>query len=90
MSPAQFEPMQPIGENIHLSQPQKPNVTSSSALITLCTWLGGATPQRIQKYITGYQSLYPNSAILLITTRILELSALPVSILTRGWPPPAM
>lgn len=37
---------------------------------TLCTWLGGATPQRIQKYISGYRALYPTSAILLITTHI--------------------
>lgn len=88
----QFTPLQPIGENIQFFQPEpepepeptpESNVTSSPspALITLCTWLGGATTQRIQKYITGYRALYPNSAILLITTHILEISVLPFSTL---------
>ena len=82
MAPSQFHPLQPIGENIHFSQPPpKPGVINSPALITLCTWLGGATPQRIQKYISGYRALYPISAILLITTHILEISALPFSVL---------
>ena len=82
MAASQFNPLQPIGENIHFFQPPpKPGVTSCPALITICTWLGGATTQRIQKYISGYRALYPNSAILLITTRILEISALPFSVL---------
>lgn len=84
MTPSQFYPLQPIGENIHFFQPPpKPGVTSTScpALITLCTWLGGATTQRIRKYISGYRALYPDSAILLITTQILEISALPFSVL---------
>lgn len=84
MTPSQFHPLQPIGENIHFFQPPpKPGVTSTScpALITLCTWLGGATTQRIQKYISGYRALYPDAAILLITTQILEISALPFSVL---------
>ncbi|KAB8207721.1 hypothetical protein BDV34DRAFT_223284 [Aspergillus parasiticus] len=37
--------------------------------------------QRIQKYVAGYRSLYPDSEILFITTRILELAALPSSVL---------
>ncbi|KAA8642613.1 uncharacterized protein ATNIH1004_011558 [Aspergillus tanneri] len=81
MASAQFNPLQSIGENIHFFQPPERGVTSSPALIALCTWLGGATTQRIQKYITGYRALYPNSAILLIATRILEISALPFSVL---------
>lgn len=76
-----FNPLQPIGENIHFLQPLEPRVTSSPALIILCTWLGGATPRRIQNYIAGYRALYANSAVLLITTRILEISALPFSVL---------
>ncbi|PYI20189.1 hypothetical protein BO99DRAFT_402010 [Aspergillus violaceofuscus CBS 115571] len=76
----QFHPLQPIGANIYFFQP--PETTSSGpALITLCTWLGGATPSRIQKYISGYQILYPTSAILLIMTRILEIGLLPFSVL---------
>ncbi|KAF5863956.1 hypothetical protein ETB97_009063 [Aspergillus alliaceus] len=82
---SQSHPLQPIGQDIYLYQPANhhpnPNPTDSPALITLCTWLGGATPQRIQKYIYGYRFLYPDSAILLITTRILEISALPFSVL---------
>ncbi|RAH69421.1 uncharacterized protein BO66DRAFT_392403 [Aspergillus aculeatinus CBS 121060] len=76
----QFHPLQPIGENIHFFQPPEP-ASSGPALITLCTWLGGATPPRIQKYISGYQGLYPTSAILLTTTRILEIGLLPFSVL---------
>ena len=79
---SQFHPLQPIGENIHFFQPPPtPEVTNCPALITLCTWLGGATPQRIQKYISGYRALYPTSAILLITTRIQEISVLPFNVL---------
>lgn len=82
---SQFHPLQPVWQDIYLYQPSDPspnrNPTDSPALITLCTWLGGATPQRIRKYINGYRSLYPESAILLITARVLEISALPFSIL---------
>ncbi|PYH41503.1 TMEM53 family protein, partial [Aspergillus saccharolyticus JOP 1030-1] len=74
-------PLQPIGEDIHFFQLPKPPENNEPALITLCTWLGGATPPRIQKYISGYRALYSSSAILLITTRILEISALPFSVL---------
>ncbi|KAE8324811.1 hypothetical protein BDV39DRAFT_207539 [Aspergillus sergii] len=38
-------------------------------------------PNGFKKYVAGYRSLYPDSAILLITTRILELAALPFSVL---------
>lgn len=78
---ANFDPLLPIGDNVYLLEPGQPTGTKQPALIALCTWLGGATPSRIQKYIDGYRSLYPNSAILLITTRILEISALPFSVL---------
>ncbi|KAA8650168.1 hypothetical protein EYZ11_002113 [Aspergillus tanneri] len=81
---APFGPLQPIGDNIYLFETPEPTgvtATAGPTLITLCTWLGGATPQHIQKYVTGYRALYPNSAILLITTRILEISALPFSVL---------
>lgn len=87
-----FDPLHPIGNRIYLFEPEEPTTRSTTttvssstdpdpALIILCTWLGGATSSRIQKYISGYRALYPNSAILLITTRILEISALPVSVL---------
>lgn len=62
MALAQFSTLRPIGENILFFQPParksgpgpEQGATSNSSLITFCIWLGGATTQRIQKYITGY------------------------------------
>lgn len=42
------------------------------ALIILCTWLGGATTKRIEKYTQGYHRLWPRSKILLIRTSLSE------------------
>jgi DNA repair protein RAD57 len=42
------------------------------ALIILCTWLGGATTKRIEKYTQGYHHLWPCSRILLIRTTLSE------------------
>lgn len=42
------------------------------ALIILCTWLGGATTKRIEKYTEGYHRLWPCSRILLIRTTLSE------------------
>lgn len=42
------------------------------ALIILCTWLGGASPKRIQRYTQGYHALWPRSTILLIRTTAAE------------------
>ncbi|KAJ5708217.1 hypothetical protein N7488_008018 [Penicillium malachiteum] len=56
MEAVPFTPLQPIGENIHFWQPREPRVTSDPALIILCTWLGGATPRRIQHYVAGYRA----------------------------------
>lgn len=42
------------------------------ALIILCTWLGGATEKRIEKYTKGYHNLWPRSRILLIRTTLGE------------------
>ncbi|EHK24323.1 uncharacterized protein TRIVIDRAFT_189679 [Trichoderma virens Gv29-8] len=57
------------------------STNNSPRLIIICTWLGGATPHRIRKYLDGYSSLYPSSSILLITARFLEIAALPFSVL---------
>lgn len=35
-------------------------------LIIMCTWLGGATDKRIQRYTQGYHHLWPTASILLI------------------------
>lgn len=42
------------------------------ALIVICTWLGGATSKRIQRYTCGYHRLWPNANILLIQTDPME------------------
>lgn len=42
------------------------------ALIILCTWLGGASPKRIQRYTSGYHGLWPRATILLIRTTATE------------------
>ncbi|KAJ5288189.1 hypothetical protein N7478_003875 [Penicillium angulare] len=69
-----FEPLKPIADRIYLYKPSPeakivpdPDPTAPS-LVTLCTWVGGATSRRINKYIVKYRELYPNTAILLITT----------------------
>ncbi|KAJ0420365.1 hypothetical protein BJY00DRAFT_284138 [Aspergillus carlsbadensis] len=63
-------PCEPIAQNIYLYTPPTP----PTALVILCTWLGGASPQRIAKYTTGYARLFPTASILLITTTIAEIT----------------
>ncbi|KAJ5096640.1 hypothetical protein N7456_007361 [Penicillium angulare] len=71
-----FNPLNQIANRIYLYTPPPENKIapdpdpdpSAPSLVTLCTWVGGATPRRINKYITKYRELYPNTAILLITT----------------------
>ncbi|KAL2841684.1 hypothetical protein BJY01DRAFT_236288 [Aspergillus pseudoustus] len=66
-------PCAPIAQNIYLYTP--PAGTPPTALIILCTWLGGASPRRIAKYTTGYaRRLFPTASILLITTTIAEIT----------------
>ncbi|KAJ5948104.1 hypothetical protein N7466_001119 [Penicillium verhagenii] len=65
-----FEPLQSIGDHIYLYEFQGNNVpdSSSPSLVILCTWVGGATPRRINKYLSQYREIYPYTSILLITT----------------------
>lgn len=69
-----FEPLQIIGENIYLHRSSDKDhhhgPTGAPALVILCTWAGGATPRRINKYLAQYRQIYPSSALLLITTNI--------------------
>lgn len=70
-----FEPLRLIGEDIYLHEPSGNDSsggpgTLAPALVVLCTWAGGATPRRINKYLAQYRQLYPSSALLLITTSI--------------------
>ncbi|KAL2798613.1 hypothetical protein BJX66DRAFT_295309 [Aspergillus keveii] len=63
-------PCEPIAQNIYLYTPPTP----PTALIILCTWLGGASPRRLAKYTAGYARLFPTATILLITTTIAEIT----------------
>ncbi|KAL3494362.1 hypothetical protein BJX62DRAFT_223339 [Aspergillus germanicus] len=63
-------PCEPIAQNIYLYTPP----TTPTALIILCTWLGGASPRRIAKYTAGYAKFFPTASILLITTTIAEIT----------------
>ncbi|KAL7912636.1 hypothetical protein GGI35DRAFT_491152 [Trichoderma velutinum] len=83
-SPTVFWPLEAIGQDIYyISRQSNPilNIKFCPQLIILCTWLGGATPPRIKKYLDGYSTLYSGSPILLITARFLEIAALPFSVL---------
>ncbi|KAK0663434.1 hypothetical protein QBC41DRAFT_368105 [Cercophora samala] len=66
----------PLSPTIHLYQPLSPFPTSTNQnppqLIILCTWTS-AKPAHIAKYTAAYQTLYPPTPILLITTHITDL-----------------
>lgn len=49
------------------------STTASPSLIILCTWLGGATPRRIKKYVDGYRALFPTSSILLVCSGLKQM-----------------
>ncbi|KAL7933908.1 putative DNA repair protein [Trichoderma chlorosporum] len=77
-----FEPLQPIGENLHLyesSGSASDEGSNGPSLIVLFTWLGGATASRIQKYLLSYRAIWPAATILLVTTRVYEFAAAPSS-----------
>lgn len=42
------------------------------ALIIICTWLGGATSKRIERYTHGYHRIWPKANILLLRTEPVE------------------
>ncbi|KAL4766394.1 uncharacterized protein BDW70DRAFT_155065 [Aspergillus foveolatus] len=76
-------PLKPAGENIWLYEP---TTTANQvvpdkypALIVLCTWLGGAAPRRIRKYVSHHRRLFPGSAILLITTGMIDITIRSIS-----------
>lgn len=55
----------------------RPGETDQPALIVICSWLGGATAKRIEKYTLGYHNLWPQSSILLIRTNAAEYAFWP-------------
>jgi DNA repair protein RAD57 len=80
----ELEPLQKIGQDVYLHEGSayNSNVSNSDpSLIILCTWLGGASPRRINKYVAQYRSLFPTSSILLITTTLPDITIRPFSVL---------
>lgn len=69
-----YEPQDSCEGNENISPVRRTRNVGSEppALIILCTWLGGATPKRIEKYTQGYHRLWPSSRILLIRTTLSE------------------
>ncbi|KAL4809391.1 hypothetical protein BDV18DRAFT_131975 [Aspergillus unguis] len=85
-------PLQPAGEGIWLYEPPSTSTTSTASpaspnehpkLIVLCTWLGGATPRRIAKYVGYHRQLFPRSAILLIMTGMLDITVRSFSVIRK-------
>lgn len=60
----------------HATQPSKNEPT----LVVLCTWAGGATPTRLSKYTSTYQSLLPSTPIVLIQAHPLKTAFMPFPI----------
>lgn len=82
-TPSEFEPLQAIGQDIYLHETSQPedDANKGPSLVILCTWLGGATPSRVSKYVQGYMEMFPESAILLINARLSEITVLPFSVM---------
>ncbi|KAL4875324.1 hypothetical protein BJY04DRAFT_164940 [Aspergillus karnatakaensis] len=78
-------PLEPTAENIWLYEPSTTDNDAlpdgAPALIILCTWLGGATPRRIAKYVGYHRQLFPQSAILLITTGMIDITVRSFSVI---------
>ncbi|ROV88960.1 hypothetical protein VMCG_10144 [Cytospora schulzeri] len=59
------------GEHHHCHDVPRTGAGSPS-LIIICTWLGGATSKRIQRYTRRYHNIWPTSSILLIRTKLAD------------------
>ncbi|PKX94118.1 putative DNA repair protein (Rad57) [Aspergillus novofumigatus IBT 16806] len=84
MRDKELEPLQKIGQDVYFYEGSGYNsneFSSDPSLIVLCTWLGGASPRRINKYMTQYRALFPASSILLITTTLPDITVRPFSVL---------
>jgi hypothetical protein len=86
-SNSNFEPLQLVSDKIYLYEPDESvagQVTvdgASPSIIILCTWNGGATPRRINKYITQYRQIYSGASILVITTTIHDTAFWPLRLI---------
>lgn len=77
-----LESFKALSEEIYLYEPQEKVDTadaSAPSLVILCTWVGGATPRRINKYISQYQQLYPGASVLVLTANVLNVAFRPLS-----------
>lgn len=73
-----------IGDGISLYEPSltghhdgqevTPSPSTPPTLIIMCTWLGGATDKRIQRYTQGYHLLWPAAPILLVRSSNAEFA----------------
>ncbi|PSR85893.1 hypothetical protein BD289DRAFT_338903, partial [Coniella lustricola] len=76
-----------FGDGVFLYEPtgthSLPRPDDAPTLIIVCTWLGGATNKRIQRYTQGYHTIWPSSSILLIKTDPTEYAFLSARSLIR-------
>ncbi|CAG8232580.1 unnamed protein product [Penicillium salamii] len=74
-----------LGDDIYLYEPRgkadagPPGDPSAPSLVILCTWVGGATPRRINKYVSQYQTLYPAASVLVLTSNVLNVAFRPLN-----------
>jgi hypothetical protein len=75
-----FDDLKALSQEIYLYEPQDKTHSdaSSPSLVILCTWVGGATPRRINKYVSQYQQLYPAASILVLTTNVPNVAFWPL------------
>ena len=82
LNPNSFEA---LGGEISLYEPKgkssPPADASAPALVILCTWVGGATPRRINKYVSQYKLLYPATSVLVLTSNVVNVAFRPLSMI---------
>lgn len=78
------ESLEVLGEGIYLREPQEFSEPSSNinapSLVILCTWVGGATLRRINKYVFQYQQIYPGATLIVLTSNVVSVAFLPLSL----------
>lgn len=67
-----YEPHTNLDSEHHDFQRTSKTGAGSPSLIILCTWLGGATNKRIERYTQRYHNMWPTSNILLIRTSLAD------------------
>lgn len=67
-----YEPRLKLDGEHHDCQGAPKTEAGPPSLIILCTWLGGATSKRIERYTQQYHNIWPSSSILLIRTNLTD------------------